>query len=172
MTTEERIFNQAVKGTDYNKGLPNTLASLLIAQSKHETGNFTSSFFKKFNNAFGYSYFPGSNYQTGSIGPLADNGKPIADYWSLEDSVKEVIDWIYRRVNEGKFPKNLSDIKTPEQYAALLKSAGYYGDTLQNYTAGLKRFFIPVLEMIEKPAAGLGIAASLLLIWYAMKKRR
>lgn len=143
MDYAQKIFNQAVAGTPYNPGVPATLASLMVAQAKHETGNFTSRFFRENNNAFGYAYYAGSYYQTGA-GDLADNGKPIADYASVEDSTKEVVDWIYRRSRAGSFPKDLRAVKTPEQYAQLLKSANYYGDTLSNYLAGLKRFFVPM----------------------------
>lgn len=173
MSTEDRIFNQALKGTDKNKGLPPVLSSLLVAQSAHETGNFTSNFFKNYNNAFGYSYVPGGVYQVGA-GTLADNGQPIAAYRTIEDSTKEVIDWIYRRVKEGKFPADLFTINTPEQYAQLLKAANYYGDTLQNYSAGLKRFFTAIQSTLEKPPAKAFtlIALGLLFYWILKKRKR
>lgn len=141
MTAEETIYNTARSGSPVNPGLPPALAYLLVAQSKHETGNYSSNFFKKYNNAFGYSYVPGGRYQSGS-GSVADNGQPIAAYPTLENSVYEMIDWIYRRRSEGKFPQDLSQVTTPEQYAQLLKDSGYYGDSLANYLAGLKRFFL------------------------------
>lgn len=138
-----RIYNQARAGTPYNKGVPVDLANLLVSQSKHETNDYTSNLFKKYNNAFGYAYYGGSNYQTGA-GSVADNGQPIAAYSSIEDSVQEIVDWIYRRVKDGKFPADLSVIKTPAQYASYLKNAGYYGDTLQNYLNGLVRWFVVI----------------------------
>jgi len=140
MAADELIYQTARTGSPVNPGLPPALAYLLVAQAKHETGNFTSKFFKQYNNAFGYSYVAGGKYQTGS-GTIADNGAPIASYPNVQNSVYEIIDWIYRRRNEGKFPQDLTTITTPEQYAQLLKNAGYYGDTLTNYVNGLKRFF-------------------------------
>lgn len=167
----ERIFSAATGGTNTNPGLPNNLAALLVAQSQLETGNFTSNFFKNYNNAFGYSYTPLSIYQTGS-GTLADNGQPIASYSSIEQSTREIIDWIYRRVKEGKFPSDLRTITTPDQYAALLKNAGYYQDSLANYTAGLKKFFTQVLEIVEKPTAQLIMLAVIGgVIFYYTRKR-
>lgn len=173
MTVEDRIFNQAIKGTENNPGLPPVLSSLLVAQSAHETGNFTSNFFKNYNNAFGYSYVPNGKYQSGA-GTVADNGKPIAAYASIEDSTKEIIDWIYRRVKEGKFPADLFTITTPDQYAQLLKGANYFGDTLQNYAAGLKRFFTAVQSELEKPPAKIFtlIALGLLFYWILKKKKK
>lgn len=170
MTTEQRIYNQAIKGTQNNPGLPATLASLLIAQAKHETGNFTSNFFKKYNNGFGYSYFPGSIYQSGG-GTIADNGQPIAAYANIEDSTKEIIDWIYRRKKEGNFP-DLTTITTPEKYAALLKQNNYFGDTLTNYLNGLKKFYIQVLQVFEKPSTQTGIILiSIITLVYIIRKK-
>lgn len=139
-----KLYSMSIETTIYRaamaQGLPDTLARLLIAQAKHETGNFTSNFFKKYNNAFGYSYYPGSPWQVPGGGTLADNNQPIAVYKSVQDSVGEIADWLKRRVKEGKFPA-LSTITDPEQYAQLLWHAGYYTDTIKNYSRGLKAFF-------------------------------
>jgi len=171
MTIEERIFNQAKNGTAVNPGLPATLSSLLIAQAAHETADFTSPFFRNYNNAFGYSYIPGARYQVGP-GSLADNGTPIAVYNSLEDSVKEIIDWIYRRVADGKFPKDLSTITTPEQYATLLRNSGYFTDSATNYAAGIRSFFIQVMQDLEKPQAKVILLIVFSLAGYWLYKRR
>jgi flagellum-specific peptidoglycan hydrolase FlgJ len=127
-------------------GIPDALSRLMVAQAAHETGDFTSNFFKRYNNAFGYSYVKGAKWQLPEPGTIADNGLPIAAYASVENSTMEVVDWIKRRVNEGKFPA-LNTITSPEQYAQLLKSAGYYGDTVSNYLRGLKRYFDRGFEM-------------------------
>lgn len=119
--------------------MPAQLSYLMVAQARHETGDFTSNFFRKYNNAFGYTY-SGSKYQIGR-GDIADNGYNIAAYASVADSTKEIADWIKRRQAEGIFPQDLSTIQTPEQYAQLLKARNYFGDTLANYTAGIKRYF-------------------------------
>lgn len=159
MTAAERIYTQAKRGTGYNPGLPDPLASIVVAQAKHETGNFTSRFFTENNNAFGYAYYAGSNYQTGA-GDLADNRQPIATYANIEDSTKEVIDWIWRRFRRGEFPDPTA-IQTTDQYAAALKSAGYYGDTLANYARGLKSFYVPIAV-----ASGIGLLAVLAIAIY------
>lgn len=149
MPTESEILSiasairrAALEGTPRNPaGLPSSLANLLVAQSQHETGNYSSNIFRTGSNAFGYSYYEGSPWQLPEPGIVADNGSASAKYKSVADSTKEIVDWIYRRVREGKFPANLGTITTPEQYAELLKSAGYYSDSVANYTAGMKRFF-------------------------------
>lgn len=146
MDYSQQIYTQARSGTAYNPGLPGPLATLLVAQARHETGNFTSRFFRENNNAFGYSYYAGSNYQSGA-GGIADNGQPIANYGSIEDSTKEIVDWLYRRYRQGVIPDMLS-ISTPEQYAQALKAANYYGDSFANYLKGLKRFFAPIAPVV------------------------
>lgn len=134
MTTEQKIYDTARAD-----GMPQALSNYIVAQSKHETGNYKSPFFTKGNNAFGYSFVSGSKWQLPAGGGIADNGKPIAQYASIYNSVHELTDWIKRRQREKKFPANLNTIDSPEKYATLLKQANYYGDTLTNYTAGLIR---------------------------------
>jgi len=160
-----RIRSAAIVGTDKNpKGVPPVLADLIVAQAKHETGNFSSRAFLQDNNAFGYSYVAGAYWQIGP-GIIADNGQPVARYASIEDSTAEIVDWIYRRIAEGKFPANLNDITTPDQYARLLKGAGYYGDTVSNYLEGLRRWF--VLNTGSDAILILGLALGL----YALRKQ-
>lgn len=117
-------------------GMPVRLSELIAAQAAHETANFTSKVFVQNNNAFGYKYVKGAIWQDGA-GRTSTEGDPYAKYASLANSVHELTAWIGRRVKEGKFPPDLNTITTPLGYASLLKSCGYYGDTAQNYTAGL-----------------------------------
>mgnify|MGYP001619310353 CR=1 FL=1 len=168
MAADELIYQTARAGSPVNPGLPAALSYLLVAQAKHETGNFTSNFYKKYNNAFGYSYVSGGKYQTGP-GSIADNGQPIASYPNVKSSVYEIIDWIYRRRAEGKFPQDLTTITTPEQYATLLKQSGYYGDTLNNYLNGLKKFFLSNPVATAAGGTGLLLIAGILVYLYIKK---
>jgi hypothetical protein len=128
MTFEERIYEAA------KKIVPENIALLMVAQAKHETGNFTSSVFKTNNNCFGYKYFKGSKYQL-QKGKLSPEGNSYAAYANIEDSTTEVAKWILRHVPDNK------NIFKPEDYAIALKDAGYFGDTVENYAHGLKEFF-------------------------------
>lgn len=173
---ESEILAAASAGTPTNpRGLPYPLATLLIAQAKHESGNFTSNGFIEGRNAYGYAFVPGARWQLSTPGRIADNKQPLAMYKTLGDSVREVVDWIYRRVNEGKFPANLSSITTPEQYARYLKDAGYYGDTYANYSGGLARWF-QNLSGSSKAAVGVGGVILLGILgavaWFAVKRSR
>lgn len=120
MELRELIYKTAIED-----GMPDDLAKLLVGQSYHETGKWTSKFVTKYNSLFGYSYNKDSRWQVPG-GSLADNKVPIAAYRTPEDSVHEITGWIKRRVKDGRFPKDLSTIKTPLQYATLLQNCGYF----------------------------------------------
>ena len=133
--TSQTIFDTAVAD-----GMPEYLATLIVAQAKHETGNYTSKFFTSYHHCFGYTKVPGGKWQLNIQTPNADNAKPIAAYDSIQKSVHELTDWIKRRQKEKKFPKDLHDIKSPLEYVTLLKNCGYFGDTLSNYLFGVVHF--------------------------------
>lgn len=145
-----RIFNTATFGNNVNPGLPDALASLLVDQSAHETDGWTSNFFLSGNAAFGYSCDKLSRWQSGCSLSNADNNVRVGYYKNIEDSTQELVDWIYRRVKDGKFPSDLNSITTIDQYAGYLKNAGYYGDTKENYTAGLKRWANNLSDFFKK----------------------
>lgn len=119
--TSKRIYETAIAD-----GMPEFIAACLVGQSKHETNNYKSKFVKNYNSYFGYSYNKKSVWQMPKGGTNADNGVPIANYRSLEDSVHEVASWIKRRQKEGRFPKDLTTIKTAFEYAKFLQDCGYY----------------------------------------------
>ena len=149
---EQLIYDTAIK-----QGMPPNLARLIVAQAKFESGNFTSPVFKANNNFFGYKYVGQALASKGTAAPRSE-GDFYAKYARLEDSVKELTDWIKRRVNEGVFPSNLALIKTPGEYAALLKKKGYYGVSVAHYTNGLQRYYRAI-----KGISGVLIAAGIAL---------
>ena len=165
MPNDQLIYETAVAD-----GIPGTLALFIVAQARHETGNYTSRFFTVGKNAFGYSYVPNAKWQLDLGGPLADNGIPIAQYASVQNSVHELTDWIKRRQTEHIFPGNLEMIGTPQQYAQLLKNAGYYQDSLANYSAALVRW----LQMIGGEIfanKGTAITAIIILLLVIFRKK-
>lgn len=132
-STEKIIFD-----TCRAEGLPVILSNLVTAQSKHESDDYTSNIFKTCNNCFGYKYVGQALATQGLKSPENDY---YAKYATVADSAKELARWILRRVKEKKFPADLTTIKSPKQYAELLKACGYYGDNVKNYTAGITKFF-------------------------------
>jgi len=131
-----REIGSLIYATAFSDEMPAFMCSLIEAQSKHETGNYTSNAFLKNNNCFGYKYVKGAKFQV-APGITSTEGNPYAKYASIENSVHELCAWIRRRQKEKKFPEDLNVITSPDQYARLLKFCGYYGDPLKNYINGL-----------------------------------
>lgn len=127
---------QTIYNTARAAGFPSALSAFMVAQARFETANFTSSVYLKCLNCFGYKATGSAPKCT--LSPESDYYKK---YGSIAESTNEVVAWIRRRQGEGKFPKDLTTIATVDQYAALLKTSGYYGDSVANYTAGLKRYY-------------------------------
>lgn len=163
MTLDERIYNQAI--TD---GIPPALAVLLVAQARHETGNYTSNVFKSCSNAYGYKYV-GQATAEGAC-TMSPEGNNYARYRSVEQSVTEVTLWIKRRQREGKFPANLGEITTPEQYAQLLKNCGYYGSTWQVYANGMLAALQKIGDLVTS-AKGVGLLIIIALGFVAFKDK-
>jgi hypothetical protein len=111
--------------------LLNLLASCMVAQSKYETGNYTSNVYLKNNNAFGYKYYKGSIYQSGVV----ESGA-YGFYSSYIDSAREVADWIGRRWNDFKA---VTDVNS---YAAALKKNDYFEQQVLVYALGMSHYFV------------------------------
>lgn len=162
MNWDQLIFDTAIED-----GMPERLALFIVAQARHETGNYTHRFFTDYKNAFGYAWVAGNDvWQLPDPGTTADNGWPIARYGSVDRSVHELTSWIKRRQQEGKFPADLSQITTAEQYSSLLKSAGYYGASLATYTAGILRALENIGELVVRSkGAAIGLIIVLAVIF-------
>lgn len=175
-TIESRIYTTARAGTDVNKGVPDMLAKLIVSQTKHETASvvngklqpYASNAFTANNNAIGYKWV-GSKYQEGP-GIKSSEGDNYGDYADYTDSIKELIDWIYRRQKQGLFPADLAAVKTADQYALLLKSAGYYGDNQSTYAAGLQRWFKSNIKEVAAVGGALLLGVAGYFIWRLRKK--
>lgn len=155
MSYEQRVYDAAIKG-----GLPVPLSLLLVSQSKHESNNYTSPIFLDCNNSFGYK----------AVRSSCDLHPDYQNYQDIEGSTIEIVNWIYRRLNEGNFPP-LETITTPEQYAQLLKQNGYYGDSISNYTAGLIRWFKSNIEGVAIGGGSLIIIGILAYLYFSKKRR-
>jgi len=108
------------------------LADFLVQQTKHETANYTSRVFKENNNVCGYKHTDVSIYidKTRS-GRKSPEGNNYAAYKNIEDSARELADWIGRR--RASFDRAVTHL----QYATALKTNGFYTDSIENYVAGL-----------------------------------
>lgn len=145
-----RIMVAAQSGNSNNDGLPELLATFLVDQSAHETNGWTSNFFINNNNCFGYECDSSSIWQNGCSSGNADNGVQVGNYDNIENSTQEIVDWVWRRVADGKFPSDLDTITTSDYYAQLLKNAGYYGASETTYAAGLKKWAQTLSDFFRK----------------------
>jgi uncharacterized FlgJ-related protein len=160
MSYEGIIYTECIRN-----GMPVNLAFLIVAQAKHETANFTSNVFKSCNNAFGYKYV-GQALATGSCNAARDGGV-FAKYASIKDSTTEICLWIKRRQKEGKFPKDLTTIKTAEQYATLLKQSTYYMEPISEYAGGILRWLKD--KIIVTNALGFVVGLAILFFCFLTK---
>jgi hypothetical protein len=151
-TTETLIYNAAFQRLlrKFNAIQAARLAKLMVAQSKYETAvngkPYASNVFLKHNNAFGYKYTPVSAYQIGKGGEAPANdaqGNPDGGnygvYKNVQDSAREVADWIGRGVSA------FSQVSTPAQFAQALKTGrpgfAYYGQSAELYAKGVAKFY-------------------------------
>lgn len=128
------------KDDSYNRGIIRdseyaALESYLIAQAKHETANFTSNVYNKDNNMFGMkrALRRPQNATQGLASPDPEPYKYYARFSSDSESLRDMINWL--RFN--RFPTQVSSV---DEYAELMKSKGFYGDTVANYANGLRRW--------------------------------
>lgn len=129
--------------------MPLQLSRLLACHSAFETANWTNNNFLKNNNGYGYKFVLGAKLQLPKEGIHSTESDHYAAYATFEDSIKEVCLWIGRRVKESKFPKDLTIIQMPEQYAFLLKSCGYYGGKETDYAKGIAIYLEKLSEEIN-----------------------
>jgi len=135
MSIDKQIYDQGIK-----RGLTPTVANLLVAQARFESADYTSNVYKKNNNLFGYKFVGQAGATRGSEAPKSEwpnaNTKGYyAKYTSVENSANEVINWLFRRQQEGKFLVN--QLTTAGKYAAGLKAGNYYGSSAAEYGNGL-----------------------------------
>lgn len=128
-----KLFRQkfSQKTSQFNEiskaGYPN-LEKFIIAQSKFETGNFSSPIFKENNNLFGMK-LPKSRSTT-AIGENRGHAK----FSNTRDSVIDLTMWL------NMYKSQAQKITTLSEYVAFLKSKRYFEDSITNYLNGLKKW--------------------------------
>ena len=127
-------YAQIIADTLQMQGIPQNAIPLIVAQSKHESANYTSNVFKANNNAFGMKQpkvRPTTSIGGGTAAPSSEGTTPYARYKDVADSAKDLVLWLqYNRVD-------LSGVTTAQQYATILKDKGYYGNTMSEYITGV-----------------------------------
>jgi len=186
MTNDQIIYNVAIRN-----GFTPVSAKLVVAQARFESADYTSNVFKNNMNTSGMKYAGQPLATRGTLAPyderssscrnsnICSNGDHYAKFKSVEDSAKDKIERNFAKTMGGVTPDQLKNVKTPEEFANLLKKRSYYGSSESGYAAGLKSKLLrlSVIEFYEtykKPinytligAALIGIGAYL----YYLKKK-
>lgn len=126
LTIEERITIVLL-----DAGLDSMTAKLIVAQSKHESGNYKNSLTRKHNNVFARWWSKYDKYSMGS-GAKAEGHTRFARYQSIELATLSQIDYFKRKGYSMKW-------KSADAFAKELKAKGYYADSTSNYSRALRR---------------------------------
>lgn len=110
------------------EGLSLGMAEIVVAQARHESGNFTSPIFEENWNPFGMKR-PRLR-KTTAIG----SNRGHAVYPSLSDAVLDYV--FYLRARQIPF-----DIESVSEFVIVIKNKGYFEDSYRNYVRGVRGFF-------------------------------
>jgi len=122
-----------IKSTKYKNLYP-----YIIAQAKHESGNFTSRVYRENNNPFGFKEARG-RVQVGKRGLEAPERtkEGLKTYYWHYPSEKEAVKDLLTYFDKVGFPEAVNDVT---EYASELKARGYFTAPISEYINGLKRF--------------------------------
>jgi flagellum-specific peptidoglycan hydrolase FlgJ len=151
---DQQIYDAALKG-----GFTPTSAKLIVAQARHETGDYKSNVFNKNNNLFGMKFVGQPLATRGTPAPKSEwgcGGKCNSDFYSkyanISDSVQDLINRNLKFTRNGVTFEQLKNAPDSTTYANLLKKRGYYGATASLYDSGLKRALskLNIVEMAKE----------------------
>jgi len=107
------------------------MEKILVAQSRHETGNWLSQLFNSHHNLFGMKYDP-KNFADSYEGPVSPEGDNYAGYNSWSSSAKHLLNWLDR--------KGIPVTTNVDDYVKSIQDKGYFTAGLVDYASGVKRF--------------------------------
>lgn len=122
-------YEKEIRRVLRSEGVDHYTAELLIAQSKHESGNYKNGL-TKYNNVFARHYHKIDSFAV-SNGAAAEGHSNFAIYPTIKYATLSQLSYLRRKKYSFKW-------KNPHQYAVELKSKGYYEATIEQYTAALK----------------------------------
>jgi flagellum-specific peptidoglycan hydrolase FlgJ len=107
------------------------VSELIIAQAKHESGNFKNSLTRNYNNIFSRLH---SKYDSMSIGNYgyAEKRTGYAVYKSIDSATISQLQYFKRKKYSMKW-------STVEEFAIELKQKRYYTDDINNYIRAMKK---------------------------------
>jgi hypothetical protein len=172
-------YDQIVYDTAIKQGFTPTAAKFIVGQARFESANYTSGVFRANNNTHGMKFIGQPLATRGSLAPRSErsatcrsggtcvNSDHYAKFASVKDSANDVIVRLYSKTMGGVTPDQLKNVKTPEEFARLLKKRKYYGPSaygtpgaekeIKEYAGGIKALMLraQIVEFVEKNKSGL-----------------
>ena len=132
VTVVEKInYEQEIRRVLEKEGVDSYVIELLVAQSKHESGNYKNSL-TPYNNVFARHYSKYDTFATSS-GAKAEGHSRFAKYPSVEYATLSQL-WYFRRHNYT------FNWKSTKEFAIELKKKRYYEAPVSVYIKALDRF--------------------------------
>lgn len=110
-------------------GFDPALSKMIVAQSRHETGNYTSRLFKEYNNPWGMMH--PLKRTTASAGA---NPSGFATYISLSDAARDYVYYLQALDYNETYP----DVRA---FVSELKKKGYFEDNLTTYMSSVNSIY-------------------------------
>ncbi len=167
MTIDEQIYTAALKA-----GFSPSAAKLVVAQARHETGNYSSYQFRNNNNLFGMKYVKQPLAKQGNKSPEGDF---YAKYANVGDSVQDLVNRNYKITRGGVSFDQLKNVSDSTDFAQKLKKRGYYTAGVNEYANGLKNALmrVNISEVVKKHGGkltlGIGLLALAIYLYYKKK---
>jgi hypothetical protein len=124
-------YEREIRSVLDSQGVDPYTAELLIAQSKHESGNYKNNL-TKYHNVFARHYHKTDSFAV-SAGARAEGHSNFAIYPTVKYATLSQLSYLKRKKYSFKW-------KSPHQYAVELKSKGYYEAPVEEYTAALNSY--------------------------------
>lgn len=167
MSIDEQIYQAALKA-----GFAPSAAKLIVAQARHETGNYSSYQFKTNNNLFGMKYVKQPLATQGNKSPEGDY---YAKYASVGASVQDLVNRNYKITKGGISFNQLKNASDSTDFAQKLKKRGYYTASVQEYTNGLNNALMRInaMDLVKKHGGklviGIGLVGLATYLYYKKK---
>lgn len=130
--SEEPVdYENRIRKVLREEGVNDYVTELLVAQSKHESGNYRNTL-TPYNNVFARHYSKRDTFAI-SAGAKAEGHSRFAKYPNVEYATLSQLDYLKRK----KYSFNW---KSPYQFALELKQKNYYEAPVMEYTNALIRY--------------------------------
>jgi len=158
MSIDEQIYTAALKA-----GFTPSAAKLIVAQARHETGNYTSYQYRTNNNLFGMKFV---NQPLATKGNKSPEGDFYAKYPNVAASVQDLVNRNYKISRGGVSFDDLKKVSDTTDFAQKLKKRGYYTASVKGYDRGLKSALtrINIIDLVKKNKGKLSIGLALVVL--------